>query len=609
MARRSKRTDNDGGSNEPQQQEGNSVAAHVRDRQRAVAEREAARLARPERRQRSVLAHANRKLSAVSSTPFGFLASSHKNNEQEEEEWCGPFSVARQMIAKREEAKRKREEDLDEEQKEHHPLDALMDEVNEKQQRKLHPSMQWKSNLTRDNNKSPKTVITSTYAKRQRRVELAKADKCRIPSLFQLTVNFIVDNFEYVESVGDVGNEVRVALAKELVGRNQLDGRALEALVEPSTMETLEIVDCAGIPQDTMASILAKTPELRYLLLTHAGRCFGTKSIKALLEKNKEAKLHCLSIAGAYLFRDEDAAKLIEAYDTTLQSIAFECCPLLGDKFVNSIQSTPKLGQNLLELSLQKMTFSIDQLNVLANSKEALGNLKSLTLKSISGLTDEVLTKILKLTDHSLDSLDISSNYALTDVSLSSIRQFSSSRLKTLVLDGNKGFSGAALLTLFTHPLEGLPTPPKLKVLKLASVDYEAVTDEVLKLATASASATNDAAGRSLRLAGYKTMGRSGGLVQLDVQGSTLVTDQMLEQLVETSATTLEDLNVSYCPLITDKGLGYLVSKMGNQLTKITVWGCAQLTDDFFDGHDRVEDGKLEIIGAWMKKSGTRSLR
>ena len=164
-------------------------------------------------------------------------------------------------------------------------------------------------------------------------------------------------------------------------------------------------------------------------------------------------------------------------------------------------------------------------------------------------------------------------------------------------------------MTLFTHPLEGLPPPPKLKVLKLASVDYEAVTDEVLKLATASASATNDAAGRSLRLAGYKTMGRSGGLVQVDVQGSTLVTDQMLEQLVETSATTLEDLNVSYCPLITDKGLGYLVSKMGNQLTKITVWGCAQLTDDFFDGHDRVEDGKLEIIGAWMKKSGTRSLR
>ena len=626
MPRRRKRNDNDDESdkrsddNQQQERQGNSVAAHVRDRQRAVAEREAARLARPERSRRSVLAHANRKLSAVSSTPFGFLASNNRNSkdEAEQEEWCGPFSVARQMIAKREEAKREREEDLEGEQKEHHPLDALMEEFNESQQQKIHPSMQWKSNLTSGNSEGPKIsgpIITSTYAKRQRRVDLAKSEQSRIPSLFQLTVNFIVDNFEYVESLGDVGNEVRVAIAKELVGRNQLDGRALEALVEPATMETLEIVDCSGIPQDTMASIVAKTPGLRYLLLTHAGRCFGTKAVNAMLEKNKDAKLYCLSIAGAYLLHDEDVVRLIEGHKSTLQSIAFECCPLLGDKFVNAIYNNPKLGENLLELSLQSMSFEADQLGVLANSKDALRKIKSLTLKSISGLTDDILAKILELTNNSLDSLNISFNYSLTDATLSSIRQYSSLRLKTLVLDGDKGFSGVALLTLFTHPLEGLPPPPKLKVLKLASIDYEAVTDEVLRLATASFSATNTSSnlsndpGRSLRLAGYQGLGRSGGLVQVDVQGSTLVTDQMLEQLAETSANTLEAINVSYCPLISDQGLGYFVSKIGHQLSKIMVWGCAQLTDEFFDGHDRVEDGKLEIIGAWMKKSGTRSLR
>ena len=421
--------------------------------------------------------------------------------------------------------------------------------------------------------------------------------------MFQLTVNFIVDNFEFVDSVGDVGNEVRLAIAKELVGRNQLDGRALEALVEPETMETLEVVDCAGIPHDTMASILAKTPGLRYLLLTHAGRCFGTKAVNALLEKNNEAKLYCLSITGAYLLRDEDVARLIEAYQSTLQSIAFEYCPLPGDKFVDAIHNNRRLGENLLELSLQKMKFSTEQLDRLAQSKNALKGIKSLTLNSISGLNDEILQKFLENAPL-LDSLNISYNYSLTDATLSSIRQYSSLRLKTLILDGIKAFTGAALLTLFTHPLEGLPPPPKLKILKLASIDHEAVTDDVLKLVTASASsASND----SLRLAGYQ--GRGSGLVQVDVQGSTLVTDQMLEQLVETSANTLESINVSYCPLISNKGLGYLVSKVGNQLRKIEVWGCAQLTDEFFDGHDRVQDGKLEIIGAWMKKSGTRCLR
>jgi len=165
-----------------------------------------------------------------------------------------------------------------------------------------------------------------------------------------------------------------------------------------------------------------------------------------------------------------------------------------------------------------------------------------------------------------------------------------------------KELTSAGLLALFLHPLEGLPPPPKLKVLELGCCDYHAVTDEVLDMVTASTSCNNDETSISY-------VSRTGGLAQLDVQGSALVTDAMLEKLVETSSTTLTELNVSYCPQITDKGLGYLVAKTGNQLAKIHVWGCAQLSDEFFDGHRRTNDRTLEILGAWMKKSGTRSLR
>ena len=103
--------------------------------------------------------------------------------------------------------------------------------------------------------------------------------------------------------------------------------------------------------------------------------------------------------------------------------------------------------------------------------------------------------------------------------------------------------------------------------------------------------------------------GGGGGLAVLNVSGSSLVTDTMLEKLVETSANTLTDLNVSYCPLVTNQGLGYLISKVGNQFKKLYCWGDAQLTDELFDGHSRVNDPSLEIVGAWMKKSGMRSLR
>lgn len=65
-----------------------------RDVNRAVARREASRLARPERRVVGRISHANRKKSAVTSTPSGYQA---PQEEREQEDWCGPFSVARRV--------------------------------------------------------------------------------------------------------------------------------------------------------------------------------------------------------------------------------------------------------------------------------------------------------------------------------------------------------------------------------------------------------------------------------------------------------------------------------------------------------------------------------
>jgi len=76
-----------------------------------------------------------------------------------------------------------------------------------------------------------------------------------------------------------VGNEARVAIAHELVSRNQLDGTAFE---EPAMEWNPSKSSIAGILQDTMASILGRTIELRYLLLINAGRCFGPKAVQAL---------------------------------------------------------------------------------------------------------------------------------------------------------------------------------------------------------------------------------------------------------------------------------------------------------------------------------------
>jgi hypothetical protein len=192
----------DASSNE-QQPQGRTVAAHVRDRQRAVTKREASRLARPEARNIQRFAHADRKKSAVTSTPFG-IHRSQGSLPAEEQEWCGPWSIARQMIDQREEAKRKREEELEDEQKESHPLDELMDLHDLEQQKQAHPSMTWKGSL-------PETLPSSTYAKRQKRIDVSKQSSQTIPTLCQLCVNFVVANFDYIESLGYIDNDVRIS--------------------------------------------------------------------------------------------------------------------------------------------------------------------------------------------------------------------------------------------------------------------------------------------------------------------------------------------------------------------------------------------------------------
>ena len=90
MARTENENDDIGGDRE--------IPQSMRQRNRAVAEREASRLARPEPRRVGKLGHASRKKSAVTSTPSGYnYAAKREESKQEVEEWCGPFSVARQV--------------------------------------------------------------------------------------------------------------------------------------------------------------------------------------------------------------------------------------------------------------------------------------------------------------------------------------------------------------------------------------------------------------------------------------------------------------------------------------------------------------------------------
>jgi hypothetical protein len=176
---------------------------------------------------------------------------------------------------------------------------------NEERKRKSHPSLHWKSN--------PDTSqkATSYYGKRRKRVKVEDKGS-HIPSLFKICVDYIVDNFEHVEALGAIDSSIRRSICEELVAKNKMDGAAFCAIAETG-IESLELIDCAQITHEQLSDTLkALIPSgLQYLLLHHAGRCFGTKAVQTILSI-PVSTLFAISISGAYLLTYANAASLIE---------------------------------------------------------------------------------------------------------------------------------------------------------------------------------------------------------------------------------------------------------------------------------------------------------
>jgi hypothetical protein len=375
-----------------------------------------------------------------------------------------------------------------------------------------------------------------------------------------------------------------------------MNGAAFDVIAEKG-IEALELVDCVEVTQDQLAESLANLlpAGLRFLSLAHAGRCFGPKTVLAITSA-PQCSLFAVAIGGAYLLKDQDAASLIAATAPTLSSIEFSACPLLASHFFKSLSENycSNGPGTLLELSLENVVPSKQDLLLLASSSDALRNLKCLNLRQIESVDDQVILALLDSVDNTLEAIDLSHNHKLTDDTLSGIRKVNrSGKLRSLQLAGLKNLSQAGLETFFTHGISGLPSPPVLRKLSLNGCDHDAVSDVVLDLATKCASMKpNDSSSLS-------TMG---GLVHLGIDGSSC-TDRTMENLAATSNTTLKELDVSFCGHISDRGLGYLVSKASQRLSKIYIWGCAQITDEFLDGHARVGDCSLQVVGAWMKQN------
>jgi Leucine Rich repeat len=604
----------------------------VRHRQRAVAEREASRLARPDpSKSTHRLSHADRKKSAVTSTPSGVASLTSTEKHDGNEEWCGPWSVARQMIAKREEAKRRREELENDENAngENHPLDDAMEELAMEQKRKAHPSMQWKSSLSLE--RSNRANKESLYGKRQKRMDVMQHGK-KVPSLFDLCVAFLADNVDSIESLGiDTDADIRTAVMDRLIADQLLNDEALNVLAEVG-IDTLQVSDGSNISELCLSKRLEILipAGLTSLTLDQCGRCFSTQAVQSIIKCTsvdvKEKKLHNVMIGGGYNLQDADIAQLIKC--VTPPSLGFKACNLLGKltcQSISDVYSMSPSSSSLIDLFLEDIPLTSDDLNMMISKPDAWKSLKKLSLRRINGLDDGFLHRLFGLCCHTLAYLDVTDNIELTDSILASLRYHNvADQLQTLILQGLKNLTAIGLEAFFmSTPMETDSLPPRpmmLQVLNLGQCSHDAVTDELIRLVTGGApilnlestvgTETSDACVHHISKI-HQPQG-SGGLISLNVQGSSLLTDFAMEHLASNKTPTyrtLKELNISFCPSITDQGVGFLVDNCQPQLRTIKVWGNAQLTDNLFDGHQRIHDPSFEVVGVWMKKASSRTIR
>jgi hypothetical protein len=327
------------------------------------------------------------------------------------------------------------------------------------------------------------------------------------------------------------------------------------------------------------------------------------------------------------LWKDTEAAQIFQQLPH-LSSIDLKACPLLGQHAFQALLTTnhptPR-SVPLVELALEDFTLDAETWQtILTNTSSSsctqsasscLTHLERLKLSRCTGggLTDDVIIHLLAQTTK-LQALDVSYNYDFTDTVLDAIRMYTSPSLRNLNLSGLVQLSAEALEAFFT-PVDNdgtipiatpPPPPPRLKVLELADLDQDAVTDNVLHAALMAAATT---AATHLGTTTSAGSGGGSGLIRLNVQGARQLTDTSLEYVVKYSPSTIEDINVSYCTGLTDQGMGYLMDQCGIQLRHVELYGLAQLTDTFLEGHQRSTDPTLVLTGIWMKKSSSRTIQ
>ena len=275
--------------------------------------------------------------------------------------------------------------------------------------------------------------------RKRRKVESEKLDG-RVPigakALSQLCIEKVVKHTEDIEDFGDLPQSLLERLSQIFTKKRVMKPQTLPLFLGPEN-DTVVSHDCAYLEHNNFVEMIAKTPNLRRLVLANACQ-FKSETMEYLTEKAKNLQYLQLYAAnlvsnaqwseffkdrGEYLhtlklrwldssFEDANVAEMV-ACCTNLSRLKLERCRLLTEE---SLEFISQMGGSLQHLSLQ-LSIPVSSETLISLLYEVGHRLRTLSLRSFSEADDSVLTAI-KSTCNNLRKLRLTDNSTFTDAGL-----------------------------------------------------------------------------------------------------------------------------------------------------------------------------------------------
>ncbi|KAJ9183745.1 hypothetical protein P3X46_007557 [Hevea brasiliensis] len=242
-----------------------------------------------------------------------------------------------------------------------------------------------------------------------------------VPSLQELCMNVLVKNYEAVTSLEHIPDALRHRLCRLLCDCRKMNCHFLDLLVRGSPTE-IRVKDCSWLTEEEFVKCFedCDTSNLTVLQLDQCGRCMPDYVLPATLARSSRSLpvLITLSLAGACRLSDVGLSLLVSSAPT-IRSINLSQCSLLTSTSIDTLADS--LGSVLRELYIDDCQ-SLDPMLILPALKK-FEHLEVLSLAGNPTVCDDFVRQFVVACGHNMKELVLANCVKLTDSSMKIIAE------------------------------------------------------------------------------------------------------------------------------------------------------------------------------------------